>query len=80
MSEPLSREAFDLWRHEHDKKIDITVGFITAQTPINLATAERVAKLEAHQKEYTAKMIHRSTWISSIVAAIVGGLTGWFAK
>lgn len=80
MSEPLSQQAFEYWRQEHDKKMDLVVGFLATQGAINLDVIGRVAAVEAKQEECEAYVSRRTTWISSVVAAAVGGITAWFVK
>lgn len=80
MDAPLSQREFDTWRGEHDKKIDVLVGFIKDQTAINLDVEGRVSDVEARQAECAESVSRRTTWISAVVAAVVGGITGWSAR
>jgi hypothetical protein len=74
---PLDRDTFNLWREEHDKKTDLILAHVEQQTELNLATQGRLTTIETQQKEASAAFATRTTWISSVIAAIVGGLTSW---
>jgi hypothetical protein len=67
-SSPLTIEVFNMWREQHDKKIDHVVQFCDTQTAINLDIEGRVSSMEAKQEA----SLTRTTVISSVVAAIIG--------
>lgn len=78
--EALSQREFDTWKEEHDKKMDLVVGFIATQTSLNLATERRISTVETNQEKCKSQAVNRTTWVSAIVSAIVGGVSGWLLK
>ncbi len=76
----LSREEFQTWRASHDKQIDIIVNAVQAQAGINLNHEQRIAVVETSLKESAELVTRRTTWVSAVVSACVGGVVGWFGR
>ena len=75
----LTTREFDTWREVHDPKIDRILDFVEVQHALNIRSEQRLTTLEAQQEEAVETLARRTTWISSVVAAIVGGFVGWFS-
>lgn len=76
MSEFLTTREFENWSRNQDSKLDRILNHVESQTEINLDNAAAIATLRAKQEEYTGQLSKRTTWISSVVSAIVGGVAG----
>lgn len=76
----LSLQAFELWRQEHDKKMDrllsITEQHITTAADKNTHIEHRLTTLETHREHAVVGL----GIFTAVVSAVVGGLTGWLAK
>ena len=75
----LEQREFDLWREHHDRKVDRILDHLEAQGTITLDVEGRLSTVEVNQEHSASGLAKRTTYISSIVAAIVGGAAAWFA-
>lgn len=79
MADPLlSQREFDTWREGDEAFKQQLLTHMQNQVAHNLNHEGRLATVEAKQEECASKMSTRTTWISSIVSAVVGGLVGAF--
>ena len=76
----LTQREFDTWRESDDAFKAEVRGFIGIQTATNLGTEGRLTAVEVQQQKCEDTVSRRTTWLSAVVSAIVGGLTGWFAR
>lgn len=80
MSEALTQREFDTWREEDTAFKQEIRAYISVQSEINLGVERRLSTVETQHQKDVAHVSRRTTWISSIVAAIIGGASGWLAK
>lgn len=71
---PLDKQTFDVWREQDDRFKDEIRTHIRTQNSINLDYEGRIAVVEVVQKQVGTKLDRRTTWLSAIVAAVVGAL------
>ena len=79
MDAPLTQREFDLWREGDDTFKHVMRGFINTQTALNLSVQGRLSTVEAEQEECKEFTNRRATWISGVVAAIIGSVGAWLA-
>ncbi len=81
MSGPaLSQQTFDVWR-EGDEMFKQEMRVLLRDHQIlHRETGERLAALETNQEKCQNQSINRTTWVSALVAAIIGGLASWVSN
>ena len=79
MNGALTQREFDTWRESDAELKRQIISHMEKQTEINLNVEGRLTVVEVEQKDCRAKVSRRSTFISGIVAAIVGSITTYFA-
>jgi ferric-dicitrate binding protein FerR (iron transport regulator) len=80
MAEALSQREFDTWRESDNEFKQEMRELLRGHAALHLATEGRLATLEANHEKTKTVTTNRTTWISALVASIVGGLCGWLAK
>ena len=78
--QPLYREVFDIWRGDLDKKIDFLVESQRYQNSHNISIERRLSIIETHSTDRTETVNKRTTWMSAVVSAVVGGLVGLLTR
>jgi hypothetical protein len=73
-NEPLSQREFDLWREADEEFKRAVLKHVEAQVALNLASEQRLTKLETHREHAIISL----GIFTSLVAAIVGGMAGLF--
>jgi hypothetical protein len=79
METPLSQREFDIWCRSDKTFKERIDTYMTVQTEINLNNSAVIATLQARQEECQDQMDRRTTWVSAVISAIVGGIVGLFA-
>lgn len=81
MSGPaLSQREFDTWREADNQFKQEIRDLLVNHASLHLSTENRLATVEANQQKCKTQAVNRVTWVSALVASIVGGLFGWLAK
>lgn len=70
----LTQREFDTWRETDAQWKHIMLAHVEGQEKLNLVNEGRLTALETNQ----SRLGTIAGWISAIVAAIVGGITGAF--
>ncbi len=78
--QPLYREVFDIWRQDLDKKIDFLVESQRYQNGHNVSVERRLSIIETQVASQSETVNKRTTWMSAVVSAVVGGLVGLLTK
>lgn len=78
MSEPLTQREFELWREGDAEFKQQLLAHVQEQVKLNISVAQRLSTVEAKQEECENSVSRRTTWISSLVAAAVGGVVAWW--
>lgn len=81
MTEPLTKDTFDVWRESDNQFKDEMRGFITIQTALNLATEKRMSAVETKQEDTDATIKRRTAYIAALTGALVSIATAigaWF--
>ncbi len=73
MHEPLTQREFDTWRESDRAFKEQVLSHMEYQETTNRDTARRVTSLEIKDSE---RSVFRVGFISSVISAIVGGVTG----
>ena len=76
----LTQREFDTWREGDERFKNELMTMMTSHQNLHLATEGRLASLEAKHEKASTQTINRTTWVSAVVAAIVGGLLSWAAN
>ena len=79
MGTPLTQEAFDLWRGEHDKRIETVLHVQAQQIAVNASVDRRLSVIETHREIAVEQAATRINILSALVSAVVGGMAGWLA-
>lgn len=80
MDAPLSQREFDTWREGDETFKSEIRQFISRQTVINLDVEGRLTGVLHEHGHRERQTVIRAGFLSSIIGAIVGALTGFFAK
>jgi hypothetical protein len=80
MDAALTQREFDTWREGDEAFKQEMRQLMFAHADLHRETEGRLSVLETNQKKQTTQTVNRTTWVSAIVSAIVGGLFGWVAK
>jgi len=72
----LDKQTFDVWRETDDAFKNEMRQHIMAQHTINLDVEGRLATVQATQADYDKTVTKRTTWLSGVVAAVIGAVAG----
>lgn len=75
----LEQREFDTWRRADDQFKQDMRRYLETQTAMNLDIEGRLSTVEADAKEASEGHGRRTTWISAVVSAIIGGLFALFS-
>ena len=79
MNNPLTQAEFDRWCESDTEFKQRILRHVETQVEINLDNAAAIATLRVKQEECADLVSRRSTWLSSVVSAIIGGIIGAFS-
>jgi hypothetical protein len=74
----LTLREFDNWREQHDTKIDKLVEASEVVVEAHQDMKIRLTRVETRQDTFHDQHAARVGVVSAVIAAIVGGLVGWF--
>jgi ferric-dicitrate binding protein FerR (iron transport regulator) len=80
MDAALTQREFDTWREGDEAFKQEMRQLMMLHADLHRKVEGRISTLEANHKKQTTQAVNRTTWVSAIVSAIVGGLFGWVAK
>ena len=79
MEKALSQREFDTWRATDTAFKAQMLAHMTVQSEINLDVEGRLSAVQASQDDCENTVKRRTTWIASLVSAVVGGIVGAFS-